>query len=300
MDENKLNPIKELANNGIDFEVCGNQDGQATNFLDFYKFTTANMDSIPWLKLEKAGWIEPGRNISALAPLIQSIHTVGNRNSLFRKSKTANDFLVYFWSARVELKAKQIFIESENLQFDKERFNQDALFEISRLSPDINVLNKLPEILANYGIILVYEIAFPGIKSDGLVTKLDNGIPVVGLSLRYKRLDYFWFTLLHELSHIILHYDQIDSPIIENLDITDQELTERQADRLALNTFISRKDWNRCPPKYEKTDESIITFAKKMGIHPAIVAGRLQKETDRFDHYRKIIDEIDIMDIIRG
>ena len=183
MDKEKSNPIEELANNGIDFEVHAVPNDQETNFLDFYKFASSSMDSIPWSKLERAGWIESGRNISTLAPLIQSFHDAGKRNSLFRKSKTANDFLAYFWLSKIELKARQIFIESDMQEFSKERFNQDALFEISRLSPNINVLNELPEILATYGIILIYEMAIPGIKSDGVVAKLDNGCGCLVYSL---------------------------------------------------------------------------------------------------------------------
>ena len=300
MGNKDIHQIDELVGAGIDFEVCGRPSGTESSLLDFYQFASEHMAAIPWLKLEQMGWIEGGRNISTLAPLVETFYNRGNKQSLFRKSKTASDFLICFWLSRVELKAKEIFLQTPHMTFNRDKFGHDALHEISRLSPDVHSLGYLHEVLAGYGVILVYEMAIPGIKSDGVVTKLDNGLPVVGLSLRYKRLDYFWFTLMHELSHIVLHYDEIDSPIIEDLEADDQELLELQANKLALNTFIPRKDWNRCPPKYEKTNDSIIEFAQKMGIHPAIVAGRLQKETDQFDHYRKIVDEINIMDFIGG
>lgn len=298
MEGKNTTQIEELVEKGVDFEVHSKPKDPRATLIDFYQFATEHVDSIPWRKLEAAGWINEGRDISALAPLVESFHDSGQKKSLFRKSKTANDFLVCFWLARVESKAKEAFLQSPQMTFDIERFNQDALYEISRLSSNVNAIGNLKNTLAEYGVILVYELAIPGIKSDGVVTKLANGLPVVGLSLRYSRLDYFWFTLLHELSHIVLHYEKIDSPIIEDLESHDQDLLEKQADMLARNTFIPRKDWYRCPPKYDKSEVSIIEFAEKMGIHPAIVAGRLQKETDQYDRYRKIVDEINIMDFI--
>jgi HTH-type transcriptional regulator/antitoxin HigA len=292
--------IESLANNGEDFEVCGLQREQSSSLLDFYQFALEKMEHIPWLKLEKMGWIEKGRNIPALSPLLETFLRGSSEKALFRKSNTADDLLVCFWLSRVELKAKEAFINSPEMYFVREAFTKDILHDISRLSTDVSSIRRLPEILAKYGIILVYEKAAPGTKSDGVVTKLDNGLPVIGMTLRYSRLDNFWFTLMHELSHVILHYDEINDPIIEDLDSNDQKLFEKQADKLSNNILIPRRDWNRCPPKYEKSNESIIAFAQKMNIHPAIVAGRLQKETAHFDRYRSIVDAVNIIDILEG
>lgn len=52
---------------------------------------------------------------------------------------------------------------------------------------------------------------------DGVVIKTDNG-PVIGMSLRYDRVDNFWFTLIHELSHIAKHYKEQNSIIVDDLD----------------------------------------------------------------------------------
>lgn len=40
--------------------------------------------------------------------------------------------------------------------------------------------------------------------------KLPNGSPVVALTLRYDRLDNFWFTLFHKLAHVALHLEKDD------------------------------------------------------------------------------------------
>ena len=63
---------------------------------------------------------------------------------------------------------------------------------------------------------------------------------------------------------------------------------------------MPRSIWNRCEPRYEQSSKSILKFAKEQGIHPAIVAGMLQKETGKYGWYREIVDAVDVIDIIEG
>ncbi|MBJ6752697.1 ImmA/IrrE family metallo-endopeptidase [Geomonas anaerohicana] len=291
------NIIDTLAEAGEDFEVAGAPQGEECRLVDFYRYASKNLDAIPWNSLEKMGWIEKGRKISSLAPLVESFMEGGGKRALFRKAENTNDFLVSFWVSRVETKAKEVVIRSPGLKFVQEAFGKEALFEISRLTRTVSVIRTLPEILAKYGIILVYEKGVPGIKSDGVVTKLSNGIPVIGMTIRYSRLDYFWFTLLHELSHIILHYNTLDSPVVEDIDSQTQVKAEREADMLSMNTLIPRLEWYRFP-KYAQNDLSIIKFAEKVGVHPAIVAGRLRKETGHYQRHSQIVNEIDVNTVI--
>lgn len=138
-----------------------------------------------------------------------------------------------------------------------------------------------------------------GLKLDGAVFMLSSGQAVVALSLRYKRLDYFWFTLMHELAHLCLHLDKLSSPIIEDLDSEAKSLIELEADKLALDSFVPRNIWRNCPPKYNFSEESVIDFANNMGIHPTIIAGRLRKELNRYDLLSKMINNINVKEYFR-
>ena len=69
-----------------------------------------------------------------------------------------------------------------------------------------NNLSEIQNTLLEQGIYLIFEEAKPGTKVDG-VALIINKKPVIAMSLRLKNLDSFWFTLLHELAHIVLHYD---------------------------------------------------------------------------------------------
>jgi len=290
--------IYDLANEGHDFEVWSSQPTHKGSILELYKLINDNLSEIPWKDLEKRHWIEGKRGVSSLASLASSFFDESTGRALFRKSKNVTDIILSFWLSRIDTQAKINFINNPKIKFQKDSFNKDMLINVAKKSSDIQVLKKLPEYLSHFGILLVYERGLPKMKTDGVVMKLQNGIPVIGMSLRYNRLDNFWFTLLHELAHVVLHYDLIESPIVENLDAVQVDSLEVAANRLAQNSFVPRSIWNRCSPRYEQDEKSIIKFARQQGIHPAIVAGMLQKETNRYDRYRKIVDSVNVSDLI--
>lgn len=80
-------------------------------------------------------------------------------------------------------------------------------------------------------------------------------------------------------------------------DIHD-DLKEKQADRLASNSLISRSDWRSSIVKYSSCEKSIKDFAKQVGVHPSIVAGRLQKELNRYDIFSKIVNEVNVRKVL--
>ncbi|MBX2859131.1 MAG: ImmA/IrrE family metallo-endopeptidase, partial [Cellvibrionaceae bacterium] len=152
--------------------------------------------------------------------------------------------------------------------------------------------------LGELGIVLVYERSIPSMKLDGVVFRACSGNPVIGMSLRYSRLDYFWFTLLHELSHINLHIDLLDTPILDDFDLESDDDIEIAANRLAKNSFVDRSVWRNCEPKYNKGFHAIDRFSNQVGIHRSIVAGMLRKEFGNYAAYSKIVNEYDVREMI--
>src|SRR4030095_5102041 len=131
------------------------------------------------------------------------------------------------------------------------KLTRDQLRNLARMSVDPQIARQLPAILADFGVILVYLYALPGMKADGAVFRLSTGHPVVAMSLRFPRLDYFWFTLLHELSHIVLHNDQLTEPVFFDVEAEEKNRTEKAANRLAKNSIVDRESWRNCAPKYD-------------------------------------------------
>jgi HTH-type transcriptional regulator/antitoxin HigA len=63
-------------------------------------------------------------------------------------------------------------------------------------------LRHIPRVLAKAGIRFLVVEASPNTKIDGVCLWLDKTSPVIAMSLRYDRIDWFWFTLLHEIDHV--------------------------------------------------------------------------------------------------
>lgn len=219
--------------------------------------------------------------------------------ALFRRRVDASEALSRLWLSRVRDRAQwSIVVDGVN---NFEGLDADDLRQIAALSKDVEILPRLVTILRERGILLVYEAAIEGMKLDGAVFVVDSGNPVVALSLRYSRLDIFWFTLLHELAHVALHHHRLVAPILDNLDDQDEmrnELAELQADKLARDSLISRSDWRSCSAKYTQSEGEMIDFANKVGVHPSIVAGRLMREWKRHDIFAKTVNEVDVRKVL--
>ena len=136
-------------------------------------------------------------------------------------------------------------------------------------------------------------------KVDGCIYKLKSGNPVIAMTLRHNRVDNFWFTLIHELSHILLHFDTINSPIVDDINNLADSLIEREANELVIDTIIERDKWKTLKSR-KQSNKNVISIAKKNLLHPAILAGILRYERKEFYLYTEIINKVDFRKIIFG
>ncbi len=123
---------------------------------------------------------------------------------------------------------------------------------------------------------------------DGAAMVLDDRSPVIALTLRYDRLDNFWFCLLHELAHLHKHlaFDETNIIIdeIEPRKSTDahKEDWEREADKLAKEALIPSKRWEKVNLASKDLAKEVVKFADQQKIHPAIVSGRIRFEKNNY------------------
>jgi HTH-type transcriptional regulator/antitoxin HigA len=278
-----------------DFELSNNINGTGISSL-YYKyleFKTA-LKKVPLKTLQGNGWLNDYEDTKSLGALFSN--TLTPNNFLFRKSNTADDILVALWFANVTAKAKRLSVQ-DRYQFNG--LNQEDLQEIAKLSKDTAIIKTLPQILAKKGIVLVYEKPIPGLKVDGLAFLLPCGTPTIALSFRHARVDNFWFTLMHELAHVAIHYELLKTPIIDDFDNEEQKASdiEVQANRLAKNSLVSRAQWRNCSIRCTSA-QLVDEFARSVGIHPAIVAGLLRKEMNRYDIYSEIVNQTDTRKLV--
>ena len=131
--------------------------------------------------------------------------------------------------------------------------------------------------LARLGIILITLEHLPGTYLDGAALCRTDGTPVIALTLRHDRLDNFWFTLLHELCHVLKHLGKGTDLIFDDLEMKGSDEIEAEADSFAQNALIPAAIWNtEVSPDLDGDD--VERIAAMAGVHPAIVAGRWQRD----------------------
>ena len=134
------------------------------------------------------------------------------------------------------------------------------------------------EYLAKSGIHLVIEEHLSKTYLDGAALRMPDGHPLVALTLRYDRLDNFWFTLAHELAHVALHLDGEHQAFFDDLEAGGGSQWETDADRMASEALISRTVWQSARLTAQSSLAAIKTFADQQKISPAIPAGRIRFE----------------------
>jgi HTH-type transcriptional regulator/antitoxin HigA len=167
-----------------------------------------------------------------------------------------------------------------------------VLRELARLSWFSEGPAMAVEYLEKYGIALVIEPRLPNTLLDGAAMLTDTSVPVIGLTLRHDRIDHFWFTLLHEVVHIAQHLNSKDDAFVDRVEnMGTKGLAEKEANRIARDSFIPRGIWKRSRAFLAPSTEHIRELADELHIHPAIVAGRLQFETGRYEAFRELLGQ---------
>lgn len=179
------------------------------------------------------------------------------------------------WKARVT-KIAETIIEENKLAYNW--MDISWLKELVHLSRCEDGPAKAKDLLLQHGIVLVAEPQIPGLTLDGAAFLVDR-TPVIALTLRRDTIDNFWFTLLHETGHIVLHYRMgLGTGFFDDTEQQGIDEIEKEANEFASNMLIPSDKWKRSPARISKSPEAIERFAEELGIHPAIVFGRIQKE----------------------
>jgi HTH-type transcriptional regulator/antitoxin HigA len=190
------------------------------------------------------------------------------------------------WLHRVRTIASEMLLGSYSPQK-----LESAISKIVPLRGHPEHMERVPRILAEAGIRYVVVEGLPGGKIDGVCFWLNDATPVIGMSLRFDRIDNFLFVLRHELEHV-RRRDGLTKPVID-VDIgraSDDELEEqeRNANVAAREFCVPKKDMDafiaRKAPYFLESD--LIGFAKALKVHPGVVAGQLQFRTQKFTLFR--------------
>ena len=212
------------------------------------------------------------------------------RKSNYRSSPLTDKRALIAWSNRVIQKAKKIKVTKK---YKDGSIDLTFMQEFVKLSSQENGVILAQKHLKDIGIILVIEPHFSKTYLDGAAILVNKENPVIGLTLRHDRLDNFWFTLMHELAHISLHYNQDISLFYDELEIASAGLDEKEqeADELAEESLLPKAKWEVSPARLIPSSMAANSLAKELGVHVAIIAGQIRHKGNKYIYLNKIISE---------
>jgi HTH-type transcriptional regulator/antitoxin HigA len=179
------------------------------------------------------------------------------------------------WCFRARHLAKALVVKP----FDPGRIDE-AVRKLRQLAAYPKEARHLSDCLGEFGIRFVVVEPLASSRIDGAAFWLDERSPCIAVSIRYDRIDAFWFTVLHEFSHVRHGDASVDSDLAGE-DYRPSEMkedAERRADEEAAATLVPpqelRSFMRRVGPLYAK--DRIIQFAHRIKMHPGVIVGQLQ------------------------
>jgi len=205
----------------------------------------------------------------------------------YRKSGKykASEYKLAAWIRKGELDAKRI----DTSPFDLAKLKSiiPVIRKLTTEDPSV-YSKKLIELLAETGVALTYFQHLQKTYANGVTKWLSPEKTLILLSIKGKYADIFWFSLFHELGHIIKKHSKkkvhisFDSKYIKR----EIDIEEDEADEFAKNTLIPKERYTTFVRERNFHPAAIKEFAKELGIHHGIVAGRLAKEN--FIHWSEL------------
>lgn len=272
------------------------QDDSDDIDVDWKKFPVKEMQKRGWFNVDLAA----GKSGEQLVRSFFARTAVQSSPVLLRKTLTGvtkqeNQYAIYAWVARVLIRARDF--KKPEFRYVPGSITDEFLKQLAKLSRSVDGPKIAAEFLAMKGVILVIEPHLPKTKLDGVAMLDQDGTPVIGLTLRYSRVDYFWFTLMHELIHVQRHLSRQNSTFVDEDDLDNEDEREAEANFLAAEAFIPRHIWQASEALKTKRSEAITRLADSLMIHPSIVAGRIQRETNNYRILKEFGEGQNIKDV---
>lgn len=204
----------------------------------------------------------------------------------FRKSTilVSDDAATSMWLRQAELEATL----AETAQWSARALEAriDAIKKLSRISRPKRFLPQLKRLLAEAGVALVVQRTPQGCKASGASRMISPERAMILLSFRFRSDEQFWFTLFHEIGHLLLHGAR---SFVDGDEMPDDEC-EREANAFAASIVVppfAEGDFERLASNYK----DITRFAVARGVAPSLVRGQLEHRErvgrDRLTYLRR-------------
>jgi len=257
---------------------------------------------LPWSEMIRRNWINTteivqdhmiklGREF--LSPLgdLKSLNAYCRRTLKQRSDSSFDQHSLIAWIARVLIKSLDTHVEPYNQNTIDKQFVRTLI--------DYSVYENGPllakDYLSRHGICLIIERHFPNTSLDGVAMLRDDGIPVIGMTLRYDRIDNFWFTLVHELAHVSMHLHGTSDVFVDDIYAeTHDNREEIEADRFSSEALVPNSYWMPSRARRQRSAASIGDLAGRLKVHPAIIAGKIRYETKNYKQLNDLVGQDEV------
>jgi HTH-type transcriptional regulator / antitoxin HigA len=251
----------------------------------------------PVKAMAKLGWLTRVKNVESRAQEVigDLIRRAGGpavaaaalyrKNDYARANAKTDPYALKAWCWKVLADANEA---RPPVSYKPGTITLDFLGQVARLSWSDEGPRLAKEFLAKHGISLVVVRHLPRTYLDGAALKLGDSTPVIGLTLRYDRVDSFWFCLLHELAHLGRHMESdgdvafVDDLTLREIEGGRRDPKEAQADQWAEEALVPLAIWETSEARRNPTPMAVLSLSKALQVHPAIVAGRIRHEEKNY------------------
>lgn len=256
-----------------------------------------DLEHFPVIQMAKLGWIKKTADIKDRTEEIvqKMVDCIGGPQALpqalFRQGGGARAnaktdvHALQAWCLHILCKARKAGLEGV---YSQDSINPEFLHDLARLSEFDEGPKLAKEKLAKHGIALVVASHLPKTYLDGAALWTVDSVPVVGMTIRYDRLDNFWFCLLHELTHLGRHFNNGEGEVfIDDLQLRERnherdDIREQEADEWAQEALIPSALWENHPVRSNPSVQNVISLSRQAKVHPAVVAGRIRHEKKNY------------------
>lgn len=223
------------------------------------------------------------RNICGVTNLLSIPQVLSIQRRAYRKSKSTeiDPTILYLW---LTISEKHVATSELKHSYSKEELIK-RLGQIKKCMflDHKSAVIKLQTIFEECGIIFHVMDYVKGAPVQGYIKKQDEKV-ILTITTRRKFADEFWFTLFHEIGHIL--NDDLTKDV--HIDFDNDEVMESKADKFATNELIDSEAFREFLGKGDYSEAAVIKFAKSQNVMPFVVAGRLQKHFNNYKLWNKL------------
>jgi HTH-type transcriptional regulator/antitoxin HigA len=249
----------------------------------------------PVAEMIKRGWIQATDSITELEQQVCrffEIDQIGETPKLAVNCRQSEKRDPETQAQIAWMKQVEWVVRNQKLPAFDQATLESAIPEILALSAHAENVALVPDKLLSLGIHFAIVPHLSKTYLDGAAFYLE-GRPVLALTLRYKRIDNFWFTLMHELGHIVAGHK---GSYLDNMDDLEVGLEETEANQLATDWLLDVQALDKFVEQTSPyfSENKVKDFASSQNRHPGILVGRLKKEEIiPYTHHNKFLVKID-------